>query len=482
MVVTSFSPDRGLPGITTIRIQGSGFYRVTSVKFGGVAANILLPPYSDTDMVVTVPDGAHTGPITLSDGTNTIATDTFSVIRPAGELDRDFGTSGVTTIDADPARTEQLTAMTVDGDGRIVAAGRFTSGNPPYPSDTGPILVRLNADGTPDTSFGTSGVVVANLASAPYFKARSVTAMADGKILVGGTVDWNGTDGGDRLGVIRFLADGSVDTSFGTDGVAIKKVFVNGGNCGLGTVVMTVTPDGRIAMLGDPCHDAALVVFLADGTLDPSFGDGGVAVLPTTYDTGPRVVLAQPDGKLVAAGPLSGVTAGGSPWHAIVIARVDAEGSLDPSFGTNGLATHTSHGVQLPYFGAVLPDGHIVLAGAADGPFGFEAVRLDTNGTPDPSFGTAGWGFIGPQDNVFSHAAAVEPDGRVDVAGGRFVGRFTPDGFPDTTFGTNGVAPRGPAAWSVGALQPGSGFVVGGAVNADKSLIARYTTEPPVVP
>src|SRR5262249_25420062 len=146
-------------------------------------------------------------------------------------------------------------------------------------------------------------------------------------------------------------------------------------------------------------------------------------------DTSANLTFTQPDGKIVVVGT-SAIVHNYYLFAALVVARYNADGTRDPSFGTGGLAIFDSSSPL--YLGptAVAVDGlGRVLVGGGGG-----LLRLNTNGTPDTTFGTGGKATVG----VGIQSVAIDVSGRIVVAGSGVVARLTTGGALDSTFATNG--------------------------------------------
>jgi uncharacterized delta-60 repeat protein len=183
------------------------------------------------------------------------------------------------------------------------------------------------------------------------------------------------------------LAQGDLDTTFGTGGKSVMDPV------GLleeayGIAIQT---DGKIVLGGDSyvdMHRFAVMRFSTSGELDTSFdGDGKVVTgFPSLSAVG-RDIAVQSDGKIVLAGYAYTNTSPAN--YDFAVARYNANGSLDASFGTDGMVT-TSLGSTGDYgYGVALqPDGKIVVAGYAgsSGAYSFAVVRYNANGTLDTSF------------------------------------------------------------------------------------------------
>ena len=207
-----------------------------------------------------------------------------------GDLDQSFGAGGVATT---PVGGGGAFAVALQSDGKIVAAGSgFFS--------TRFAVVRYLPTGLLDPTFGSGGFILALPPGAASGVARSVAVQPDGRIVVAGEV--TDATAAAALGVVRLLPDGQPDATFGGAGGVVTGTGVAGGRA------LALQPDGRIVVAGklaNPIPRFALVRYMSDGSIDPSFGDAGVA--STAFDvTKPSefsAVLRQPDGSFIAAGP-----------------------------------------------------------------------------------------------------------------------------------------------------------------------------------
>ena len=243
----------------------------------------------------------------------------------------------------------------------------------------------------------------------------------DGKLLTVGEY----RDGGfpTAWALARFNPDGTPDTSFGAGG----EVFTDlapGYDAGKAAVLQ---PDGRIVMFGTSGFQFALVRYEVDGTVDATFGVGGIALMPAMYSY-PSAVALQPDGKIVAAG--DGGT--GDPTYSFEVTRANPDGTVDASFGTGGMVkTDVGPANDYALDVTVAPDRKILVVGQVEqnGFFtsSFGVVRYLPSGAPDPGFGTGG--IATTSFGAFSYAIAEpwpcsptvascsSPRGRISVRG-----------------------------------------------------------------
>lgn len=356
-----------------------------------------------------------------------------------GTLDPSFGTGGtvLTPILANYDRTEEVL---MQPDGKIIVVGS-TYDN----LVTGLALARYESDGTLDASFGNAGVQITFTTDSVGIQAVAAVLQADGKILVAGDALPYAFDGL----LARYDADGILDPTFGTGGL----VMFGGVDSSETMSDVVIRPDGRILVAGqsDELGDfnytnMLLAQFNADGSVDASFGDNGrVYTNYYDYDYAKAIVL-QPDGKCVVAGDFNNSLE-------IDLMRFDADGNVDVSFGTNGLATAAVVDSYVDDAKDLIlqSDGKIVVVGRDGSPTGNSILlaRFDGNGALDASFGTAGITIAGFGDWDDGTALALQSDGKILAAGNSTptggsdrafsLVRFNMDGSVDTGFGTDGI-------------------------------------------
>ncbi len=318
--------------------------------FGSSGVNVLTPFNvgfaGQATAVALQSDGKPVVAGFLSTGGNK----NFAVTRylSDGSVDTGFGVNGVVTTPVSLTFDDEATSLAIQADGSIVAAGHTqnidfalvrydadgaldltfgvggvvttnfpigTSGGVDVANDViiqsdGKIVAagrsagrfgvaRYNTNGSPDTSFGVGGVVSTVVGMDPFMAAYAVVQQPDGKLLVGGT-GYNDVDSHYAYALVRYNTDGSLDTDFGTDGIA-KTDFGDSST----SYDMVLRPDGKIVLVGDGSNGTSglgvsLVQFNEDGSLDTAFGSGGV--VHTAAGTRATDVLLQPDGKLIVLG------------------------------------------------------------------------------------------------------------------------------------------------------------------------------------
>lgn len=350
-----------------------------------------------------------------------------------GALDPSFGTGG--RIEA--YSLQYTGAMVLRPDGKIVVAG-FCCENRESPV---PELAIAGYDQSGSQNFGNQ------LDAARGSWATAAVLQPDGKIVVAGIYE------GGLLA--RFNADGSLDQSFGSDGIssaglsefAPSSVILQPG----GKIVVVGTTNAFLPYSGDPSQppEFALARFDQNGSLDSTFGSNG---LVTTSFGGSDYVNAaaqQADGKIVVAGFRGFVASGGGSYDEGVLARYNPDGSIDTSLKIVGGRIVDSVLVQ--------PNGKILVGDFDPGLNNSgELRRYNPDGTPDSSF---------TSNPAPTSALALEPDGKIVAAGGGIM-RFNADGTPDPSFGgvetTTGLV-RVPSFGAVTiAVQPDGKIVAAG--------------------
>jgi len=290
--------------------------------------------------------------------------------------------------------------------------------------------------------------------------AAAVALPNGGAVLVGGGLAQQPTG----FYAAQLKPNGSLDASFGDGGVA--HVVASMAPSGVEQIVRQ--PDGKLVVVGDgvPVNKLqfpplVLVRLNADGSMDQSFGSGGVALLPIQDSCAGCTALALlPSGEFIVTGntgqqsPAQGHNPNAVPDTKWVLARLTATGILDPSFAQSGIATLPETG-GVGYDAAVLANGNIVTLGAAAG--SRYLTRLLPSGAPDPAF-NAGTPALLPAG--FGLGMVANPDGSVMVGLRGGVVRYTTAGIPDPSFGPGGVAQVASAGLYRLLPAPGDGVLV----------------------
>jgi len=312
------------------------------------------------------------------------------------------------------------------------------------------------ADGDLDPTFGTGGMLMTDINRSTDI-ANAVAIQADGKLVVVGTTYRQNDFSGEDFVVTRHNTDGTLDNTFGVGG-KVRTDFP-----GLAAVPSSVViqSDGKIVVAGGAfplftfLGNFEVVRYNPNGSLDTSFGDGGIVT--TIFPQGSYAfdVALQSDGKIIAAGTVFvDFDPGEMSDTDFALARYNPDGTPDATFGSGGQISTDFLGHEDDAFSVLIqPDGKIVAVGSANDPatfYDFAAARYLSNGTIDTTFGVAGKVHTDFGDQNFDRArsAALQPDGRIVAAGFAIshgggvqnfaVARYTSSGVLDTTFSRDG--------------------------------------------
>jgi uncharacterized delta-60 repeat protein len=353
--------------------------------------------------------------ILAGEATKTSSSD-IAVVRlnPNGSLDTTFGTGGKTTIDLFGSDDRAFSVALQDD--KILLTG--DTYNPAVGSFQA--VLRLNSNGSRDISFGKSGVVTRPFSDGVGV-AFSVGLQPGGKIVTGSySQNVNGKLG---FGFARYNNDGTPDSSFGAGGIVLSPI----GSSSSGARAMEVLSDGRFVAVGDVAKDFAIARYQIDGTLDPTFNAGAPELtnFPFANVLSSRdyaySLVQQPDGKLLAAGYSDSAFSG----DAFSLARYNLNGNLDSSFGQGGKVL-----LNLSFAAAATPlalrlDGKILQGGAAFVPnataahTGAALVQYNPDGSLDTNWGNGGMVLLDIEPNASSaiQAMGVQSDGSIVAAG-----------------------------------------------------------------
>lgn len=327
--------------------------------------------------------------------------------QPSGAINKNFGTTGAVALDFGGAN-DQATALIRQPDGKILIAGRASiSGTDRF------ALARLTALGTLDMGFGASGRATVAVGSGDSAIAAVAIQSSGAIVSVGSAKNGNAP----AFGLSRHASNGALDTTFSGTG---QMNLGFGGISDRGQAV-AVQPDGKILVAGDSFNgtdqDGAVARLNSDGTLDTSFGINGKIFLDAGGGSQDRIfsMLVQPDGMILLGGS-SGI---GTQDFAMV--RLTSSGTPDPNFGTNGrIVIPLSSGNDEIHHMLLADDGKIIASGfsSVGSDADFATVRVLFNGTLDSSFGTNGITFtsLGSTADV-AWSSAFQGNGKILIAG-----------------------------------------------------------------
>ncbi|WP_026452113.1 T9SS type A sorting domain-containing protein [Aequorivita capsosiphonis] len=354
----------------------------------------------------------------------------------SGVLDPTFGTDGIVTTAISPKYNNVSTTI-VQADGKILVAGDAGT-----PSTYQMTIARYNTDGSLDSTFGDAGTLRFNVGPLKSF-IMDLVQQPDGKIIIGGRT-WDDVSG--NFALVRLNEDGSFDDTFGINGVSYITTAENDV-----AEAMSLLDDGKILMTGYRNENFTVAKFNADGSVDTTFGVDGWSVLTFDNASGYATDMAvQNDGKIV----ISGFGLNGNNRFQVTAARLNMDGSADNSFGINGkvifnVGAWNDFGESL----AIQSDGKILIAGHkwianAQQRHDFFVARLNTDGSIDTSYGNDGAGTARLVDGAnYTSGMVLQADEKPILVGSTtFNGeykmamvRFTTDGFPDFSFGDEGM-------------------------------------------
>jgi uncharacterized delta-60 repeat protein len=334
-------------------------------------------------------------------------TSDFTLVRYNSDrtIDTTFGIGG--KIVADFGGDDKGYGVAIDAQGRIFIAGStLISGKTSF------ALLCYKADGTLDTSFGASGKLITDFNGSSDNKGYSIKIDANGKILISGSALINGKR---DIAVVRYTATGSLDNTFGSGGQITTDC---GGDDDEGKSI-TIDSSGRIIVAGTAVingqRDFTVVRYTANGSLDTNFGTGG----KVTTDCGGgddegKNLKIDVSGNILVAG-----TAVINGQRDFTIVRYKADGSLDSSFGTGGKVTIDCGGdddartMEIDSSGRILIGGSVSINGSTDSAI----IRLNANGSLDTSFGVGGKLIKDYGGNDEINSITIDASGQLVLAG-----------------------------------------------------------------
>ncbi len=350
--------------------------------------------------------------IALQDDGKTVMANEYSLTRftSAGRRDPGFLNGNVITT---KARPNTVPGIAIQPDGKIVFAVAVTTGS----NQSEPLVVRRNADGSPDPTFNFSGQTLTQFGS---FAVAAIALQPDGKVVVAGTTSKIFLSGftGTQLAVARYLPNGELDLSFHGNGQVTTSVSDYSGAGGL-----ALQADGKILVCGASSSSMLLVRYEPTGQLDAAFGQGGIVIFTPEPDPSGVLSLAargqdvavQNDGAIIVGG--TGGSIGLHGGQSFYVWRYTSSGVLDSTFGMGGFAQVSGQN-SAGGFVALQRDGKIILAGTKTAyRIDYRAtvvMRYTASGALDPSFGTAG---NGNSVGATLETMALRRDGRIVVAG-----------------------------------------------------------------
>ncbi|MEJ2617302.1 MAG: T9SS type A sorting domain-containing protein, partial [Ignavibacteriaceae bacterium] len=336
-----------------------------------------------------------------------------------GTLDNTFGIDGIVTTKVSSNNNDEAISGVIQSDGKFIAAG--------HSNDEGDYkfaLVRYTVNGFPEKTVTTQ-------AGVSFSTAYSVEIQSDGKIIAAGST-YNGRSF--AFALIRYNVDLSLDNSFGTDGIVTTEIGTIDDR--LSSIVIQedgkIVAAGSTCR-GHNDYDIALVRYNLNGDLDTTFGEGGIVItqIDTAYDDAYSVAVQKNSGNLTGEKIIIAGTACIAGQFDFALVRYNLNGTLDSSFGANGIVTtklnstsnSVARSISIQSNGKLLAAGSTINAGYCD----FAIVRYNYNGTLDNSFGTNGivTTQIGPSFFSEIESVVIQKDGKIIAAGYSIAGANT---------------------------------------------------------
>ncbi len=376
-------------------------------------------------------------------------------INADGSLDNSFNTTDNSFNTTGSGVNRNINSILLQSDGKIVIGGDFTTYNGIATNG----LVRINSDGTLDTSFYSLG-------TQNSVGVSSISLQSDGKIICSFLKFENNVF---SYNIVRINTDGSLDSSFNSGTGINSSIYL-----------MALQPDGKIIIGGDfTTYNGITANRLAriniDGSLDSSFNFG------TGANSYIYSMALQPDGKIIIGGSFTtynGITANR-------LARINIDGSLDSSFNSGTGANYSIYSMALQ------PDGKMVIGGdftTYNGITANKLARINIDGTFDNSFNTNGTGVEGSAWSTDIATIFIQSDGKIIIAGFFFsyndvprnlFARLNVNGSLDMDFNSSVVLSANGAIATV-ALQTDGKILIGGEFTAyygiSRKGIARINT------
>jgi len=425
-------------------------------------------PTSPDDAAISADASSPDSPLADGGADANVTTDATPGCSSPGALDPTFGDGGV-AVPFLPGKINNAQAVVIEPNTQRILIGGTTTLDSALQAC---VVTRLLPSGAYDPTFGIGGVALGKIDGWDC-SLDDIALQDDGKIV--GVGSMGRLPEGSQGVLVRFDADGRVDTTFGAAGFATFRVDSFSQGWGV-----AIDARGRIVVAaqsirGDAQNESFRYLalrYLSDGTLDPSFGTNGYVVttfggtFPALDDIANDVVI-QSDGRILVVG-------GANPEVSVEnfgAIRFDDDGTRDPTYGVDGGAM-ASFGVGATANGVALDSlGRAVLVGET-GMGNAGITRLLTNGSVDTSFGDGGT-YVLPASGSTVQGVFVSPfDARIVAVGwshmaGMEVARFEPDGVPDTSFGNQGLVAL--------STSPHGTFGYDVAIQADRKIVAVAT-------
>jgi uncharacterized delta-60 repeat protein len=375
----------------------------------------------------------------------TVLTTLNVLAQPAGTLDPTFGNGGKVVTSITPGQ-DKAYGIVIQTDGKIIVAGHSTS------TVTGKdfAVIRYNADGSLDNTFGNNGVVTTDLQTGSDDVAYSVALQMDGKIVLAGYSD-NGSNKDAAL--VRYKTNGAIDSTFGNNGIVITN-FENSQQDEIKVVkIHQLTGNiivGGATIISSSVSKPVVARYLSNGTLDNTFNSNGIRLLWITnldyqYLFSVEDLAVQANGKISAVGwrDFPGLTWDSDYWAC----RINSDGTMDNTFSDDGVNVYNGsfNGHDRAFAMLLKPNNNILMAGGgylSTLKYDFSIFELNSNGTTGSWSAMADWGST--LDDI-AYGLAEDNNGKFILAGSSgtttttfALARVNTNASLDNTFGSNG--------------------------------------------
>ncbi len=346
-------------------------------------------------------------------------------VRAYDVFDTSFGNQGFASINF--GLVSNLRGMTIQGDDKIVAVG-YVKDSRYNPVTNKCIVLRFTANGAVDTSFGDEGRVISDFGFVACRFDDVVIQTNDAHIVAVGNAS-------NALVLARYLPNGDLDGNFCGSGMLVTNVS-DGWSAGY---ALAVQDNGSILVAGEFQRQAMLFRYTSNGLADISFGEYGVMNLNVTNGAARDVVIRNNKILTVIHDPST---------TGFVMARVLTNGTFDATFGTGGKVNASFNSLSdNPQAMALQADDRIVVVGSCSNASlasGYAILRLTSAGEADNTFGSSGLVKPGRSSLDIAYDVAIQEDGKIAVGGGTHgwtAVRVNSDGSYDRSFGQgNGIA------------------------------------------
>ncbi len=359
-----------------------------------------------------------------------------------GTLDTSFGTNGVVSNSSDGTSSRSLQDFAIQTDGKILVLSDFNSGSQDYR------VLRYNANGTSDTAFGNNGSLTTDIGNVEF--SKQILLQSDGKFIVGGTT-FVSMSSSTSIFLARYNTNGTFDTTFNTNG---KKVFSYTGLNEFYNV--DVQTDGKLVFVFSSYESSVpklnVVKINSNSTLDTSFGTNGIAKIsaPNNFGNGSKRFKIQNDGKLFILSATYQMV-NNSSNNNLLLVRLNANATFDTTFNSSGFQEFSFFangdvGGDFSFIG-----NQILVSGNTEESLVLNKIGLakfNSTGSLDLSFDGDGKALYFFPYTAYdeSNCSAIQADGKIIIAGMSHVNqnsilsacRYNPDGSIDTSFAENG--------------------------------------------